>query len=309
MVLNSVLTCDDWTYNCWSSGAERMGVMAGLDNPNGSPFMVGEQQRQWLKEDLDKVGKDMPVVVLSHSPLQKIYNGWNFWTEDAEETQALLKPFDKVTVLYGHVHQIRYNQIGNISFNSAMATAWPWPYPSTYRQAASHVPKLTVKMNRADPFFERDATADIQDWEAAFDSVVKEGRQAFTDPGLGSNGVVCAQCHPNAANTHPETYPKFQMQLGRVVPCGRWSTGVSAIPLRERIWRQTIRGCLLLRSVLDHPRPGGDFSVYRFIPALLQVGPDTGPLHYKPPVGPASYGRFRFGAHSRQHRANKFPAT
>lgn len=39
-----------------------------------------------------------------------------------------------------------------------MATAWPWPYPSTYSQAASHLPKLTVEMNRADPFFERDAT-------------------------------------------------------------------------------------------------------------------------------------------------------
>ena len=23
-------------------------------------------------------------------------------------------------------------------------------------------------------------------------------------------------CHPDAANTHPETYPKFQVQLGRV---------------------------------------------------------------------------------------------
>ena len=23
-------------------------------------------------------------------------------------------------------------------------------------------------------------------------------------------------CHPNAANTHPETYPKFQVQLQRV---------------------------------------------------------------------------------------------
>ena len=23
-------------------------------------------------------------------------------------------------------------------------------------------------------------------------------------------------CHPNAANTHPETYPKFQVQLRRV---------------------------------------------------------------------------------------------
>ena len=24
------------------------------------------------------------------------------------------------------------------------------------------------------------------------------------------------QCHPNAANTHPETYPKLQKQLGKV---------------------------------------------------------------------------------------------
>ncbi len=34
---------------------------------------------------------------------------------------------------------------------------------------------------------------------------------------LGSEiGVSCDMCHPNAANTHPETYPKFQPQLGRV---------------------------------------------------------------------------------------------
>ncbi len=158
VVLNSILTFDDWMYDKWSSGEERMGQMARLDNPQGSPFMVGEQQRAWLKKDLDAVSKDTPVVVFSHSPLQKIYQGWNFWTDDAEQVQALLKPFDKVTVLYGHVHQIQYNQIDNISFHAAMATAWPWPYPSSYRQQAAHVPKLTVDMNRADPFFERDAT-------------------------------------------------------------------------------------------------------------------------------------------------------
>jgi hypothetical protein len=39
-----------------------------------------------------------------------------------------------------------------------MATAWPWPYPQSYAQAESHLPKLTVPMNRANPFFERDAT-------------------------------------------------------------------------------------------------------------------------------------------------------
>ncbi|HFD81628.1 MAG TPA: serine/threonine protein phosphatase [Gammaproteobacteria bacterium] len=158
VVLNSILTFDDWTYHRWSSAAERMHQMARLDNPQGSPFMVGESQRAWLKKDLDTVSHDTPVVVFSHSPLQKIYKGWNFWTDDAEQVQALLQPFDKVTVLYGHVHQIQYNQIGNISFHAAMATAWPWPYPSSYRQQAAYLPKLTVNMNRADPFFERDAT-------------------------------------------------------------------------------------------------------------------------------------------------------
>jgi len=158
VVLNSVLTYDDWTHNRWPTAEQRMVEMAGLDNPNGSPFMVGEKQREWLRKDLAKVKKDTPVVVVSHSPIQKIYKGWNFWTEDAEQVQALLKPFDKVTVLYGHVHQIQYNQIGNITFHSVMATAWPWPYPQSYAQAASYLPKLTVPMNRADPFFERDAT-------------------------------------------------------------------------------------------------------------------------------------------------------
>jgi len=158
VVLNSVLTYDDWTFNRWGSAEERMLQMAGLDNPNGSPFMVGEKQRAWLKDDLDKVAKTTPLVVFSHSPLQKLYKGWNFWTEDAEEVQALLRPFEKVNVIYGHVHQIQYNQIGSIAFNSVMATAWPWPYPQSYAQAQNSMPVLTVPMNRANPFFERDAT-------------------------------------------------------------------------------------------------------------------------------------------------------
>jgi 3',5'-cyclic AMP phosphodiesterase CpdA len=158
VVLNSILTYDSWTHRKWASPMERMQTMAGLDNPDGSPFLVGDRQRQWLKQDLAKVAKDTPLVVFSHSPLQKIFKGWNFWTEDAEQVQALLAPFKKVTVFYGHVHQIQYNQIGNISFHAAMATAWPWPYPETYAQAPSLLPKLTVPMNRADPFFERDAT-------------------------------------------------------------------------------------------------------------------------------------------------------
>jgi len=58
--------------------------------------------------------------------------------------------------------------------------------------------------------------ADVQRWQEQFEQVAQQGRDLWTDPKLGTNGVVCAQCHPNAANTHPETYPKFQKQLGKV---------------------------------------------------------------------------------------------
>src|SRR5688572_2903682 len=61
------------------------------------------------------------------------------------------------------------------------------------------------------------AEADLKRWEEQFHMVATEGRRLWTSPELGTNGVVCAQCHPNGANTHPETYPKFQKQHGRVV--------------------------------------------------------------------------------------------
>ncbi|WP_269844783.1 hypothetical protein [Methyloprofundus sedimenti] len=44
--MNSIRTYDDWTYNRWPTAEQRMSEMAGLDNPNGSPFMVGDEQRK-----------------------------------------------------------------------------------------------------------------------------------------------------------------------------------------------------------------------------------------------------------------------
>jgi len=53
-------------------------------------------------------------------------------------------------------------------------------------------------------------------WKAELDKLVTEGDRLFHSDELGTNGVACAMCHPNAANTHPETYPKFQTQLKEV---------------------------------------------------------------------------------------------
>jgi len=70
-----------------------------------------------------------------------------------------------------------------------------------------------VLLTLADEFTKKD----LERWQEEYMSVVKTGRELWVSPDLGTNGVACAQCHPNAANTHPETYPKFQQQLGRVV--------------------------------------------------------------------------------------------
>lgn len=59
---------------------------------------------------------------------------------------------------------------------------------------------------------------DVRTWSRETDRFVAEGDRVFHDAeALGSTiGVSCDMCHPHAANTHPETYPKFQVQLGRV---------------------------------------------------------------------------------------------
>jgi len=50
-------------------------------------------------------------------------------------------------------------------------------------------------------------------WQAEYDRMVKQGSKLFHDSALGTNGISCDMCHPDASNTHPETYPKFQTQL------------------------------------------------------------------------------------------------
>jgi hypothetical protein len=153
VVLMSVNEKDFWTARRMTP-EQRMNTVAGLDNGVQSRFEVGEKQREWLKNDLANVPKTTPILIFSHSPLYKYYHDWNFWTDDAEQVQAILRPYDKVTVIHGHTHQMLFNQIGNISFYGMLSTAWPWPY------APSGLPPLTIQMNRADPFDQFDGCGD-----------------------------------------------------------------------------------------------------------------------------------------------------
>ena len=153
VVLMSVHEKDFWTARKMTP-AERMQTVAGLDIAVQSRFEVGDEERKWLADDLAKVPHTTPLLVFSHSPLYKYYGNWNFWTEDAEQVQAILKPFNTVTVIHGHTHQMLFNQIDNISFYGMLSTAWPWPY------APEGLPPLTIQMNRADPFDQFDGCGD-----------------------------------------------------------------------------------------------------------------------------------------------------
>lgn len=59
---------------------------------------------------------------------------------------------------------------------------------------------------------------DVLLWKRETLAMATHGSTVFhSGDALGSTiAVSCDMCHPDAANTHPETYPKFQPQLGRV---------------------------------------------------------------------------------------------
>ncbi len=66
-----------------------------------------------------------------------------------------------------------------------------------------------VLVHGAKPHTEREKRI----WAAEMKRMIKNGYKIFHDPTLGKNGISCDMCHPDASNTHPETYPKFQTQI------------------------------------------------------------------------------------------------
>jgi 3',5'-cyclic-AMP phosphodiesterase len=199
VVLMSVNEKDFWTARKMTP-EQRMGTVAGLDNGIQSRFEVGAAQRDWLKNDLANVAASTPVIVFSHSPLYKYYRNWNFWTEDADEVQAILKKFDHVTVMHGHTHQLLTNRIGNIHFHGMLSTAWPWPY------APEGLPKLTVQMSRPDPFDRDDGCGDGSAQVSAAGLVDKvynlwnRNPIEITSGYVGSNGAKDQPPQPNMAS-------------------------------------------------------------------------------------------------------------
>ena len=92
---------------------------------------LGEEQIAWLKDDLSAVSASTPVVVFAHIPLWSVYPDWGWGTKDSEQALGHLRRFGSVTVLNGHIHQVMQKVEGNLTFHTAMSTAFPQPAPGT----------------------------------------------------------------------------------------------------------------------------------------------------------------------------------
>jgi 3',5'-cyclic-AMP phosphodiesterase len=144
--LDTVSRAPDYWSMKKMSPEERMAHMSVLDGTVAGPWAgVGRDQLDWLQKTLSTWDRNRPVVIFSHNPLYEYYPPWNFWVRDWREVNDVLKPYTKVTNIHGHVHQVLYNEIGNVRSIGMLATAWPWPY------APEGVPKLTKAMIRVDP--------------------------------------------------------------------------------------------------------------------------------------------------------------
>jgi Icc protein len=100
---------------------------------------LGPQQLEWMKKDVSGLSSSTPIVLFAHIPLWMIYPQWGWGTDDGAQALALLKRFGSVTVLNGHIHQVMQKVEGNVSFHTAMSTAFTQPAPGSAPHAGPKV--------------------------------------------------------------------------------------------------------------------------------------------------------------------------
>ena len=134
--------------NGWYSfdihGTHFVGLVNVLDLKPGGLGKLGHDQLDWLEDDLKDLTASTPLVIFAHVPLWSVYPDWGWGTDDAAEALSYVRRFGSVTVLNGHIHQVLQKVEGNITFHTAMSTAFPQPVPG----AASSPGPMKVPADR-----------------------------------------------------------------------------------------------------------------------------------------------------------------
>ncbi len=124
--------------------------------PAGPVFHLGKAGRGRLARELARLDPRVPLLILSHAPLARVFRPWQQWTEDAPKIYGLLDRFPTLVCLHGHVHGAvisgQWSVVSNFAYGSGVnsplsnenrklktenqlahqalpATSWPLPYP------------------------------------------------------------------------------------------------------------------------------------------------------------------------------------
>jgi 3',5'-cyclic AMP phosphodiesterase CpdA len=118
-------------YSFNKNGVHFIGLVNVVNLQAGGLGQLGDEQLEWLENDVKGLGSSTPIVVFAHIPLWAVYPQWGWGTSDSERALGFLKRFGSVTVLNGHIHQVLQKVEGNVTFHTAMSTAFPQPAPGT----------------------------------------------------------------------------------------------------------------------------------------------------------------------------------
>jgi Icc protein len=118
-------------YSFDQQGIHFIGLVNVVDLKAGGFGNLGEDQLEWLENDVAGLSSSTPIVVFAHIPLWTVYPEWGWGTSDGAQALSYLKRFGSVTVLNGHIHQVMQKVEGNVSFHTARSTAFPQPAPGS----------------------------------------------------------------------------------------------------------------------------------------------------------------------------------
>jgi plastocyanin len=124
-------TSGDGWYSFDHKGAHFVGLVNAANLKPGGMGSLGTEQLEWLEKDLKGHSASTPIVVFAHIPLWAVYPEWGWGTDDSAQALSYMKRFGSVSVLNGHIHQTMQKVEGNITFHTAMSTAFPQPAPGS----------------------------------------------------------------------------------------------------------------------------------------------------------------------------------
>src|SRR5579864_7768799 len=118
-------------YSFDENGVHFIGLVNVINLKAGGLGTLGNDQLEWLEDDVKHLKSSTPIIVFAHIPLWTIYPQWGWGTDDSAQALSYLKKFGSVTVLNGHIHQTMQKVEGNVTCHTARSTAFPQPAPGT----------------------------------------------------------------------------------------------------------------------------------------------------------------------------------